>query len=114
MARTEGKEKVHDFEFWEKLKRIDTMVYLIVHLLRIVDAMQPCIGNVYEAMDMIIEWRCWMWINIKYDEIHSLCLVVIHLSFSWNNFWTLSFRGRGRRVTVRSVGLEDHIGAPYT
>lgn len=47
--------KTESLLFWDELKKIDKMVKPIVHLLRVVDGMQPCIGKVYEAMDRMVE-----------------------------------------------------------
>ncbi len=48
-------EKSEDPEFWVELKKLDIMVKPLIHLLRVVDGMQPCIGKVYEAMDRTVE-----------------------------------------------------------
>ncbi len=40
--------------WWEEVKTISKMVKPIIHLLRVLDSMKPCIGKVYEAMDTMI------------------------------------------------------------
>ena len=54
-ARLKCKADTDNLEFWEDVRRIDAMVQPNMHLLRLVDGMQPCIGKVYEAMDRMIE-----------------------------------------------------------
>ena len=54
-AGVKCKDDAEDLEFWEDVRRIDAMVQPIMHLLRVVDGMKPCIGKVYEAMDRMIE-----------------------------------------------------------
>ena len=40
--------------WWEEVKTVSKMVKPIIHLLRVLDSMKPCIGKVYEAMDTMI------------------------------------------------------------
>ncbi|KAH7441604.1 hypothetical protein KP509_03G045400 [Ceratopteris richardii] len=44
-----------DATWWENIFYIVDIVHPLVHVLRIVDSMEPCIGKVYEAMDHTIE-----------------------------------------------------------
>lgn len=69
------KEHAKSTTLWDDVKRIDAMVRPILHLLRLVDAMQPCIGKVYEAMDRMIEKLEEFVPDIdKYEEIRALCV----------------------------------------
>ena len=40
--------------WWEKVKTISKMVKPIIHFLRVLDSMKPCISKVFEAMDTMI------------------------------------------------------------
>lgn len=61
--------------FWDDVEMIDTLVAPIIHLLRLVDGMKPCIGKVYEAMDRMIEKLKGLVENdAKYEELHELCV----------------------------------------
>ena len=75
------KEHAESTTFWDDVKRIDAMVRPIVHLLRLVDAMQPCIGKVYEAMDRMIEkLQEFVPDEDKYEDIRALCVT------RWNSY----------------------------
>ena len=68
------RERAESLIFWEDIKTLDAMVHPVVHLLRVVDGMQPCIGKVYEAMDRMIESLEKLEPNPdRYDTIRRLC-----------------------------------------
>ena len=55
VASVKGKEDAKDLDLWDNVRRIDAMVQPVIHVLSLVDGMQPCIRKVYEAMDPMIE-----------------------------------------------------------
>ncbi|KAH7438979.1 hypothetical protein KP509_04G039900 [Ceratopteris richardii] len=56
-----------DATWWENISHIVDIVHPLLHLLKIVDSMERCIGKVYEAMDRTIES---LW-NAYYSPLHA-------------------------------------------
>ncbi|KAI5057894.1 hypothetical protein GOP47_0027909 [Adiantum capillus-veneris] len=76
------REWADDAAWWEEVKTLDAMVKPILHLLRVVDGLQPCIGKVYEAMDRMIEALEKLVPDpVQYAEIHGLC------ELRWNGYY---------------------------
>ncbi|KAH7445621.1 hypothetical protein KP509_01G018300 [Ceratopteris richardii] len=69
-TRKEFRKLVDNEAWWENISRIVDIVRPLVHLLRVVDSMDPCIGKVYEAMDQTIEpLKKLVQEDEKYEEI---------------------------------------------
>ncbi|KAH7433433.1 hypothetical protein KP509_07G069500 [Ceratopteris richardii] len=61
--------------WWENISHIVDIVHPLVHLLKIVDSMEPCIGKVYEAMDRTIEaLKTLVNDNDRYEELSAICV----------------------------------------
>ncbi len=66
--------RADDAAWWENLKSLDAMLWPVVHLLRVIDSMEPCIGKVYEAMDRTIEKLSdYVPDTDRCEEIRGLC-----------------------------------------
>ncbi|KAH7288100.1 hypothetical protein KP509_31G012000 [Ceratopteris richardii] len=72
-----------DATWWESISHIVDIVHPLVHLLKIVDSMEPCIGKVYEAMDRTIEsLKTLVKDNDRYEEISAICVS------RWNAYYS--------------------------
>ncbi|KAH7331702.1 hypothetical protein KP509_20G047100 [Ceratopteris richardii] len=66
---------VDDAAWWENISHIVDIVHPLVHLLKIMDSMEPCIGKVYEAMDRTIEaLKTLVNDNDRYEELSAICV----------------------------------------
>ncbi|KAH7316139.1 hypothetical protein KP509_21G079600 [Ceratopteris richardii] len=64
-----------DVAWWENISHIVDIVHPLVHLLKIVDSMEPCIGKVHEVMDRTIEaLKTLVKDNDRYEEISAICV----------------------------------------
>ncbi|KAH7387388.1 hypothetical protein KP509_16G020400 [Ceratopteris richardii] len=77
-STSEGKQfrrLADDAAWWENISYIVDIVHPLVHLLKIVDSMDPCIDKVYEAMDCTIEARRTLVNdNDRYEELSTICV----------------------------------------
>ncbi|KAH7288868.1 hypothetical protein KP509_31G047500 [Ceratopteris richardii] len=72
-----------DATWWENISHILDIVHPLVHLLKVVDSMEPCIGKVYEAMDRTIEsLKTLVKDNDRYEEIAAICVN------KWNSYYS--------------------------
>ncbi|KAH7414698.1 hypothetical protein KP509_14G006500 [Ceratopteris richardii] len=72
-TRRQFRRLTDDGAWWENISHIMDIVHPLVHLLKIVDSMEPCIGTVYEAMDHTIALKTLVKDNDQYEEISAIC-----------------------------------------
>ncbi|KAH7283413.1 hypothetical protein KP509_34G006200 [Ceratopteris richardii] len=63
-TRKHFKRLADDATWWENISHIVDILHPLEHLLKVLDSMEPCIAEVYEAMDPTIE----------YEEIAAICV----------------------------------------
>ncbi|KAH6558971.1 hypothetical protein KP509_1Z035200 [Ceratopteris richardii] len=74
-ARKHFRRLADDATWWENISHIVDIVHPLVHLLKVVDSMEPCIGKVYEAMDRTIEsLKTLVKDNDRYEKIAAICV----------------------------------------
>ncbi|KAH7441932.1 hypothetical protein KP509_03G062700 [Ceratopteris richardii] len=62
-----------DATWWGNISHIVDIVHPLVHLVKVVDSMEPCISKVYEAMDRTIEsLKTLVKDNDRYEEIAAI------------------------------------------
>eukprot|EP00250_Pteridium_aquilinum_P001972 c12183_g1_i1 orf=1-480(-) len=65
---------IRDPLWWEEVRRIVALGKKIIHLLRMCDAIQPCIGKIYESMDKMVEKLAQIEPDVyKYQTLQRVC-----------------------------------------
>lgn len=121
------KKNIGDSEFWEQCSKIvdlhaisssqacldecgshSSVLYIIIHLLRMTDSLQPCIGRIYEGMDKMIEKLAQIETDqALYEEMKEICTdrwSIIH-RYMQQPLWSTRISNQGSNMQTKRCQL---------